>query len=151
MNNRDLYTKEDLFNLIEGKEGSRTIDSGIVCGGKFTYDFFKAPVIYFLEKDGETVYVGQTKRLAARIGEHVNYGKDFDCFYFLHVHEKDMDFLELAFINLIKPKLNSQNTKNIIMKWELGEIALSKYNQKDIETLAAILHRIWSKEILNKA
>lgn len=62
--------------------------------------------IYFLISDGEIVYIGQTRNLASRLGNHVN-SKDFSGYYILPVDDpKSLDDLERAYITEFKPRLN---------------------------------------------
>lgn len=61
--------------------------------------------IYFLIKQKEIVYVGQTINLLNRIKSHKK-EKDFDSYAFVEVDEYDLDEMELAYIIEFKPELN---------------------------------------------
>jgi hypothetical protein len=63
--------------------------------------------IYFLAHNGEVVYVGQSVNVVARVHGHINEGlKDFDSAVFLPAPRRDLDSLECAFINALKPRHN---------------------------------------------
>ena len=68
-----------------------------------------SPMIYFLIKNNEVVYVGQSKKGINRPYQHFQL-KDYDCFKFINCNEKDLDFLETNYIIKYKPIYNN-NTK----------------------------------------
>jgi|OM-RGC.v1.015793613 predicted DNA-binding transcriptional regulator AlpA len=63
--------------------------------------------VYFLIKDDEVVYVGQSRKLLSRLGSHVrdNLGK-FDSYCYIKCDEGKLDALESLYIHLIRPKMN---------------------------------------------
>jgi hypothetical protein len=63
------------------------------------------PGIYFLCRDGEVVYVGQSKQVAKRIGCHL-YDKEFDFAFCMRIPESDLDFVEGEIVRHLKPKFN---------------------------------------------
>ena len=62
--------------------------------------------IYFLIKDEEVVYVGQSIEIFRRIGKHRNEGKDFDSFAFIECEKSELDKLEAKYITALAPELN---------------------------------------------
>jgi hypothetical protein len=65
--------------------------------------------IYFLCKDDQVVYVGQSNRVVARIASHIGEGrKDFDHerVYFLPCPLASLNELERRYIDLLKPRYN---------------------------------------------
>jgi hypothetical protein len=63
------------------------------------------PGVYFLVKDNEVVYVGQSVSVAKRIGAHFE-NKDFDHAFCMRVPRSDMNYVEGQFIRALKPKYN---------------------------------------------
>jgi hypothetical protein len=71
--------------------------------------------IYFLVKDMEVVYVGQSVNVASRISGHATFNfyknetnKDFDRVFFLQWPADDLDGIEGAFIRALSPSLNGK-------------------------------------------
>jgi len=64
--------------------------------------------VYFLIKNNEIIYIGQTTNLHARIATHRS-NKNFDYFSFLPVEKDMLDITERAYITKFNPKLNSQH------------------------------------------
>jgi hypothetical protein len=62
--------------------------------------------VYFLCLGNEVVYVGQAFNVASRISAH-HPTKNFDRVYALSIPKPDLDFVEAAFIRLLRPKLNT--------------------------------------------
>lgn len=60
--------------------------------------------VYFLVKDGEVVYVGQSKNCHGRIGQHPD--KDFDSYAFYPCSKDELDIFESAYIHYLQPRLN---------------------------------------------
>lgn len=61
--------------------------------------------VYFLCKDGNVVYVGQSVNVAQRVGQHVG-AKTFDSVFFIRVASSDLDYVEGELIRLLCPKYN---------------------------------------------
>ena len=61
--------------------------------------------IYFLIKNNEVVYVGQSVNVFNRIGQH-RYVKDFDGFKYINCKKSELDILESIYIHFLNPKLN---------------------------------------------
>ena len=66
------------------------------------------PGVYFLCKDDEVIYVGQSVSIHGRIQSHKQH-KDFDRAYLLPIPESELDEIESAFIHFLKPPLNGGN------------------------------------------
>lgn len=92
--------------------------------------------IYFLIKNDEVVYVGQTKRGLARIYNHEE--KEWDSFYFVKVeNQKDLLKKEKYFINKYKPIYNKElqiSEKNSSFENIRDQINNEKIFQKEITT-----------------
>lgn len=68
-------------------------------------------MIYFLTKDNEVVYVGQSKQGMNRIYFHKFSKKDFDSFYFINCDIEKLDELESYYILKYLPKYNKSLEK----------------------------------------
>jgi excinuclease UvrABC nuclease subunit len=103
--------------------------------------------IYFLIKNKEIVYIGQTTKGIERIKTHTSNSKnkDFDSFYYTCCKEKDLLKLESAYITKYTPKYNRMIPMNLEYKtlnnikarfnmtaWEVKKI-IKKYNLEIIE------------------
>lgn len=66
------------------------------------------PCVYFLMAGDAVVYVVQTKQLPVRLCDHRKYGKVFDRVFFLPVDASEMEMIEFAFIERLKPSLNGK-------------------------------------------
>lgn len=66
--------------------------------------------VYFLLKEGEVVYVGQTgSAWPNRIENHVrDEGKDFDDVWYVEVDRESMDEVEAHYIAFFRPPLNTR-------------------------------------------
>lgn len=65
--------------------------------------------IYFLIKNSEIVYVGQSVNVKARVDHHRRSGKDFDRVSFIGCSEDQLDLKEAVYIRLFDPELNGTN------------------------------------------
>lgn len=79
-------------------------------------DLMESPGVYFLIKDNETVYIGQSVRPSTRLYEHYgNPSKKFDHAIVIAVERDDLSLLEGALIRKYRPPLNgstvTQNQK----------------------------------------
>lgn len=64
--------------------------------------------IYFLIRDGEIRYIGQTKTLLYRLSQHSRAGRQFDAFSFIPCREDQLDELEKVYVTLLMPEENRQ-------------------------------------------
>lgn len=62
--------------------------------------------IYFLVKDMEVVYVGQSVDILHRISRHRREGKDFDSYSYLLCPEAELNDMEAKYITALMPWLN---------------------------------------------
>jgi hypothetical protein len=62
--------------------------------------------VYFLIKDDEIIYVGQTSDLSQRLVSHKN--KEYDRFNYIEVSYEHADVVESVYIHLIRPKSNGK-------------------------------------------
>ena len=76
----------------------------------FKKDFFE-PMVYFLVKNKEVVYVGKSDRGMIRINEHSYTEKDFDSFYFVNCKLEKLKNMENYYILKYKPKYNRNINK----------------------------------------
>ena len=115
-------------------------------------DYIPNVVVYFLLKNNEVVYVGQTTDLPLRIGTHLQY-KEFDRLLYVEVNVDDrhlndtgrvhrywrkdcrvyLNQLERAFVKLCKPRLNKEN----FCKLPLDEYELKVLKKMDVLNLIA--------------
>lgn len=65
-----------------------------------------APGIYFLVRQGEVVYVGQSINVHARVWQHKQARKDFDAFAYVKCERDSLDALESLYIHTLRPRLN---------------------------------------------
>lgn len=70
--------------------------------------------IYFLIKNKEVVYVGQTTQGYSRIQAHTD--KNFDSVYFIRCDEYDLDELESKYVIKYKPIYNKALPPNYFVK-----------------------------------
>jgi hypothetical protein len=64
--------------------------------------------IYFLIKDNEIVYVGQSIHIPRRLKTHKRDQKSFDKVFFVECKRKELDCLERKYIRKFVPKLNKR-------------------------------------------
>ena len=112
--------------------------------------------IYFLCKEKEVVYVGQTRQGLYRPFSHTN--KDFDEIMICQCEEEDLDYMENEFILKYKPKYN--NSLNLNCRYTI-KMAMEKikadiepsYNmrkiKKDIENYAIRVDKFKRFETIN--
>ena len=81
--------------------------------------------IYFLLKDNEVVYVGQTNCLFSRVGTHIKEGRIlFDSWSYLATPEERLNQIEQNWITLLQPKYNKTHTNvNLSLTERLGKIS----------------------------
>lgn len=65
-----------------------------------------SPGIYFLVRQGEVVYVGQSINVHARVWQHKQARKDFDAFTYVKCERDSLDALESLYIHTLRPRLN---------------------------------------------
>jgi len=94
------FSNEDTFYCAE-KNIQRMLDGAYIVN---VAPIYNGPAVYFLYHAEELVYVGKTKQLISRIGQHLD--KKFDSFSYLICEEKYLDQFERAAISHFRPKLN---------------------------------------------
>lgn len=62
--------------------------------------------VYFLFKGDELLYVGQTKKVLARVFAHQTL--DYDGYAFLEYHDSILDVAEAEYISKLNPRFNRQ-------------------------------------------
>lgn len=67
--------------------------------------------VYFLFRDGEIIYVGSTKNLYMRLGQHEK-SKNFDAYSVLDVDIADLENTEAFYVLSLSPQMNSVVPKN---------------------------------------
>lgn len=60
--------------------------------------------VYFLYKNDDIIYIGQSVNVMARVGQHVD--KDFDNVKIICCDKQNLNDVEAFFIDLFKPRLN---------------------------------------------
>lgn len=94
--------------------------------------------IYFLIKDFEIVYIGQSVNIMIRISQHAQEQiKEFDSFSIIECPVKYLASLEAHFIYKFRPRLNSSLPVNQIYK--------SFQQVKKIHDLPAPVLKLWMK------
>ena len=71
--------------------------------------------VYFLIRDGDVVYVGQSVNVLDRISKHRREGKVFDSFAFMECQASHLDRYEQMYIEAFVPELNKSlgNASNV--------------------------------------
>jgi len=88
--------------------------------------------IYFLVKNNEVVYIGQSRSIEVRVSAHIG-SKDFDKAYFFECPIEELDEIEMELIRAVKPVLNT--TYVIInLRIESRKTKFSEYLRKKIES-----------------
>ncbi len=72
------------------------------------------PCVYFLVRDREITYVGQTRNLLSRLGQHRDDGKCWDRVLFLPVPADRLLEVELSWIKTLQPALNQVGRKTAL-------------------------------------
>ena len=89
------------------------------------------PCVYFLIKNNEIVYVGQTVKLHNRLQQH-KLDKDFDSYFFLECKKEELLALERKYIFEFLPVLNGKlpvYLKNFFTKSEVTTIKNEEYRK----------------------
>lgn len=84
--------------------------------------------IYFLLKDKEIVYVGQSIDIDRRIKDHSYNGKDFDSFEYIECDKSDLTRLETLYIVKFQPMLNK-----IIPLYGAKELYVNDMSMKNVK------------------
>ena len=76
---------------------------------------FAVPVVrvvgvYFLMRDGEVVYVGQSVNFHRRLHNHLEEGKKFDAYYLMECDKADLTRVERRWIDALRPEYNMDAT-----------------------------------------
>lgn len=87
-------------------------------GGCKKIERLRETFIYFLLKDGEVIYVGQTKAGISRLSAHGD--KDYDEIYVMYCDDSELDCLEDKYITKYRPKYNRQ--PNFVMNVSLQRV-----------------------------
>ena len=98
--------------------------------------------IYFLLDGDEIVYVGQSKNIFARIGDHVRGSKDFDSFTFidLDIDGDDLNLAEAELIYRLEPKYN-KNVPRSNGQYMLEEHLVNKFGG-DLDKLREVAKQL---------
>jgi hypothetical protein len=93
--------------------------------------------IYFLVKDDDIVYVGQSTDFQWRLAIHL-YKKDFDSMAFLPCKEDDLDIIESGYIHRFEPRQNGRRANGLMnapISWhELMGFAYKGINKMKTES-----------------
>lgn len=81
--------------------------------------------VYFLFQGDQIVYVGQTRSIAERIGQHIK-TKAFDSFAWIEVPKDRLEAVERAYINSLRPPLNktTSGTVRLVHRMPFSERSL---------------------------
>jgi hypothetical protein len=83
-----------------------------IMSDSISLSFKKMPVIYFLYDGGFVTYVGQSFNVLNRLGQHESC-KEYDGICIIQVDSKDIDILELFYINKYNPRDNKTGKERI--------------------------------------
>ena len=100
---------------------------------KIKADLFlrKQPGVYFLIKEDEVVYVGQSEDVPVRIRSHKHGGLiEFDHVYYLHVNPENLVEVEKYYIRLLKPKRNRRSISQLFTKKQKNVTKIQKSHSK---------------------
>lgn len=64
--------------------------------------------IYFLLRDGEVTYIGQTENVLARVLKHMREGRKFEAFSFIPCSMEQLNELEQTYITAFMPDENKR-------------------------------------------
>lgn len=80
-------------------------------------DFFFVSGVYFLVRNKEIVYIGESGCVMTRISQHISEGvKQFDGFKIIKFETmKDRKDMEVYYIDKFRPIYNLQHNKNVIL------------------------------------
>lgn len=112
-------------NQNENQNYKKIIDKSIILNNKISSNDLKKIGIYFLIRNNDIVYIGQTKKGIERITKHFK-NKDFDSYYFYSCDLKHLDILEALNIMFYKPKYNKSLNDNFFTFNSIKNI-LKKY------------------------
>ncbi|GAA5661903.1 hypothetical protein Brsp07_00364 [Brucella sp. NBRC 14130] len=85
-------------------------DTGVLCG------------VYFLIDDAEVTYIGQSKNIIARIGQHMAAGKRFTEFTYIKCAPENLNLYERRLVLLYKPRDNI----SMLMDGEAGTAEIAR-------------------------
>lgn len=102
-----------LMGTIEALSNSLTDYRIISASAKSTIPFTNDPYVYYLFKQGELVYIGQSVILPMRIGTHVTNRVIFDYVYCEIVSAESQLLMEKLYIHRDMPKLNIAVMENL--------------------------------------
>jgi hypothetical protein len=88
--------------------------------------------IYFLVKNNEVVYIGQSKTIEVRVSTHIG-AKDFDKAYYFECPLEELDEVEMELIRAVKPVLNTAHMI-VNIRVESRKTKFSEYLRKKIES-----------------
>jgi len=108
---QDSEIEKEISDLLDMKSNKRTINDKM-SSNRFSMKYFNSPCVYRLYKENTLVYVGQTRCLASRIGQHIE-DKDFDSFdVYSHIENEAVRLnVERRLIESANPKYNKQHSK----------------------------------------
>ena len=116
------------------------------------YDADKgATGVYFLFRNGECVYVGQSENVHVRVREHrltKNNQKKFDSYAFLPVVPERLSEVEYHYIALLSPKLNSLGRPDLKVERKLRRLMPKDQRQVVQAQLAELRSNIGDTRLL---
>ena len=100
---RDLLQKTEVINCVAAELTSKALlTEKEIAAAALPWRI--ATGVYFLLKEGNVVYVGQSINVYARIMQHKD--KCFDTFAYIPCENGQLDILESLYIHLLRPSLN---------------------------------------------
>jgi len=107
-----LKGHEQLFIAAQSLTNKTLLSHEQIVNGAMKWDGFCG--VYFLVKNRQVVYVGQSKNVFSRITKHTD--KDFDSVACVPCLAESLDVLESLYIHLLQPTLNGSTTGKRPMK-----------------------------------
>lgn len=106
----ELQELEQFGGQLNRLTGKTLMPESMIVESSFPYSDMSG--IYFLIKDGEVVYIGQSVSIFARIAEHRK-SKDFDSINWIPCKKEMLDKMESLYIHFIQPPLNGRHVNGV--------------------------------------
>jgi predicted RNase H-like nuclease (RuvC/YqgF family) len=101
----NLRKMDEMFRALSELTGKTIFQAREIIANSFPRT--RVIGVYFLIKENDIVYVGQSTNVFARIVAHES--KDYDSFAYIPCEQEQLDNLETIYIHLFTPKLNGKH------------------------------------------
>jgi hypothetical protein len=92
--------------------------------------------IYFLLCGGTVAYVGQSKDILVRLGQHVSAGVSFDDYRFIKCDAASLDLHEFHYIKQFSPPLNNDGRSKLRRRMRNGERLVKENASQETPTIS---------------